>query len=39
MTKIESVLDERVNEMEGEIIFFDITVSKNKDQLEVIKVN
>ena len=39
VTKIESVLDERVNEMEGEIIFFDITVSKNKDQLEVIKVN
>ena len=37
MTKIESVLDERMNDIEGEIMSLDITVNKTKNQLEVIK--
>ena len=37
MTKIESVLDERMNEMEWKKMSLVITVNETKDQLEVIK--
>ena len=33
--KIDNVLDERVNEMEGEIIYLEITINETKDQLKV----
>ena len=34
-TKIDNVLDERVNKMEGEIMYLEITINETKDQLEV----
>ena len=37
VTKIESVLDERMNEMEWKKMSLVITVNETKDQLEVIK--